>query len=99
MKMYFKGGSGIEEPVDFNGERIKEGDILTHSWFEGDYLAFFKKHLNTTEEDDDKVEKRVHEPSVVVKFNKEKGFYYGQGIDKYSYMHDFMFKFTKIVKQ
>ena len=42
--MYFKGGSGITNPVDVNGVEIKKGDILTHSWFEGDHTKFFREH-------------------------------------------------------
>jgi hypothetical protein len=98
-KMYFRGGEGIKKPVDFNGEEIKEGDVLTHCWFENDYVAFFAKHLNLT--DLEEIEKRVHKPNVIVKYNQEKGFFYGVGYKKESdsYMHDFRFKFTKIVKQ
>jgi hypothetical protein len=29
MKVYFRGCSGIEKPVDFNGKEIKPGDHLT----------------------------------------------------------------------
>ncbi|KUJ54022.1 hypothetical protein [Chryseobacterium aquaticum] len=34
MKIYLKGGKGIEKPVDFNGTEIKEGDILTFDCFD-----------------------------------------------------------------
>ena len=95
MKTYFKSGSGIKNPIDFNGKEIKEGDVLTHCWFENDYVEFFKKHLNVT--DIIEIEKRVNEPSVIVKYNSDKGFFYGVGIKNDSYMHDFRFKFTKIV--
>jgi hypothetical protein len=96
--MYFKSGAGIENPVDVDGNLIKEGDILTHCWFEEDYVAFFKKHLNIT--DIVEIERRVHLPNVIVKFNNEKKFYYGVGVDvKSAYMHDFRFKYTKIIKK
>jgi len=93
--MYFKGGSGIVAPVDFNGTPIKEGDILTHCWFENDYTSFFERHTNihTPQE----IEKEVHKPSVVVRFDKEKCIFYGEGITQKLYMHDFRFKCAKIV--
>jgi hypothetical protein len=95
ITMYFKGGTGIKNPKDFNGVEIKEGDTLTHDWFENDYVAFFKRHAKLF--DLDEIERRVHEPSVIVKYNKEKEFFYGEGIKDKSYMHDFRFKFCKIV--
>lgn len=96
--MYFKGGQGIKNPKDFNGIEIKEGDILTHCWFEHDYIDFFKRHLGIS--DILEIEKRVHEPNVIVKFNSEKEFFYGVGVknESDSYMHDFRFKYTKIIK-
>lgn len=96
--MYFKGGLGIKNPVDFNGDTIKEGDILTHSWFEDDYNAFLRTHCGYTS--DEEIEKNVHKPCVVVKYNKEKEFFYGESYDEEKnklYMHDFKFKYTKII--
>lgn len=93
--MYFKGGSGIKNPVDFNGNEIKEGDILTHCWFENDYNEFLRIHCHFTS--DEEIEKNVHKPSVVVKYNAEKGFFYGEG--KNAYMHDFRFKYAKIIRK
>lgn len=105
VKMYFKGGTGIENPVDVEGNPIKVGDILTHCWFEDDYVAFFREHISksmTLEE----IEMRVHLPNVVVKYNEKDKFFYGEGLktvsefsDSKSYMHDFRFQFTKIIKQ
>lgn len=94
--MYFKGGKGILNPVDVNGNSIKEGDILTHCYFEPDFPAFFKTHYPKWTEED--IEKVSNKPSVMVKWNK-KGFFYAESIDpeRYTYMHDFRFKFTKIV--
>lgn len=31
MKMYFKGGKGIENPVDFNGNEIKDDAVIAMS--------------------------------------------------------------------
>lgn len=31
MKIYINGGAGIEKPVDFFGNEIKKGDILTNN--------------------------------------------------------------------
>lgn len=97
LKMYFKGGSGIEKPLDFNGDEIKVGDILTHSYFHENIDEFFAKHYpNMTSEE---IHDTKHRPSVGVKWN-DKGFFYAENIDGVSpsYMHDFMFKETKICK-
>lgn len=96
--MYFKGGSGITNPVDVNGVEIKKGDILTHSWFEGDHTKFFREHYpNMTKEE---IEVEVMKPSVIVKFNEENKYFYAESInpDKYLYTHDFMFKYCKVIK-
>lgn len=94
MKMYFKGGEGITNPVDVEGNEIVEGDILTHPWFEDDYVQFFNKHLNET--DLEVIEARVHAPSVIVIKNSYGGFFFGDSLDGDSlYMHDFRFKYTK----
>lgn len=95
--MYFKGGKGIENPVDYNGNPIKEGDILTHCYFDEDFPSFFHKFYPDYSEE--KINEISHKPAVKVKWN-EKGFYYAESItDSYSYMHDFRFKFTKICKK
>jgi hypothetical protein len=95
-KMYFKGGKGISKPVDYGGNEIKEGDLLTHCWFDSDYVSFFRKHTNKTKLSE--INEEIHKPSVVVKYNSDKNFFYGEGITNNTYMHDFRFKYTKIVK-
>lgn len=92
VKMYFRGGQGILNPVDVDGNEIKEGDILTHCYFRDDYPSFFTKHYPKLSKEE--IHKISHEPSVVVKWSN-KGFLYGEGIDKPLYMHDFEFKHTK----
>lgn len=102
MAMYFKGGSGIKNPVDVDGKPIKEGDILTHCYFQDDYPAFFTKHYPNW--DNDKIKEVTMKPSVIVKWNPD-GFFYGEGFEEIgifggkAYMHDFEFKHTKIIKQ
>lgn len=93
--MYFKGGKGIKKPVDFNGIEIKEGSILTTDNFDEFFNNdFYKKHYpNWTKED---IEKRKHEPTYLVKWS-DKGFFYGIGINQELYLHDFRFKYTKVV--
>lgn len=105
IQVYFKGGKGIEKPVDANGNQIKEGDILTHCWFEDDYNDFYKKHRpDMTKE---QIETEVMLPNVVVRWN-EKGYFWGEGLEAKGltptsrhksrmYMHDFRFRFAKIV--
>lgn len=91
--MYFKGDSGIKEPVDMEGKPIKEGDLLTKDY--GDYPKYnieVREHYPTT-------------PFYIVKIN-EKGGYYAESIkpfesalgNKYFFLHDFRFKYTKIIK-
>lgn len=94
LKVYFKGDSGIKEPVDMEGKPIKEGDLLTTDY--GDYPKYnieVKEHYSTT-------------PFYIVKIN-EKGGYYAESIkpyenflgeDKYFFLHDFRFKYTKLIK-
>jgi hypothetical protein len=105
IKMYFKGGAGIENPVDVEGNPIKVGDILTHCWFGGDYVAFFRDYISKSISLEE-IERRVNKPNAVVKYDEEGQFFYGEGLvtisdfsDSRSYIHDFMFRFTKIVKQ
>jgi len=97
-KIYFKGGSGIENPVDFYGNKIKEGDILTFDWFIKDENYYEHFHEHYPQLSDEEIEKRVHEPRVIVKWN-ENGYFYGEGFDDNErhrlYMHDFCFKHTK----
>lgn len=94
MQLYFKGGEGIENLIDFNGHEIKEGNVLTHCWFDHDYVSFFREHTEYKEFDE--IEAKVHEPGYIVKYNQQKKFYYAVGIeDEKMYMHDFMFKYCK----
>ena len=96
IKVYLGGGAGIEKPIDFNGNEIKEGDILTHCYFDCDYIEFFKTHIKITDEAE--IERRVHLPAVKVFYNHEGKFFYGEGIERPTYMHDFRFKYAKIIK-
>lgn len=97
IAVYFKGGSGIEKPLDYNGVEIKEGDIMTHSWFHKGKDKFFSEYFPQLTPED--IHKRTHQPGQVVKWN-EKGFFFGNSIDEsnYLYYHDFTFKECKIVK-
>lgn len=97
MKMYFKGGKGIEKPIDFNGDEIKEGDILTFDNFDPFFSDKFYSE-NYPKWSKEKIELRRHEPTYIVKWN-EKGFFYGEGIEQELYLHDFRFKHTKIIKK
>lgn len=102
MKIYLKGGKGIKKPVDFNGIEIKEGDILTFDSFDKDVDdIFYKTHYPSWSKE--RINDWKHKPCFQVKWN-EKGFFYAEGIedpkDEYSgrlYLHDFRFKYTKIV--
>jgi hypothetical protein len=96
VKMYFKGGSGIKDPVDFNGESIKEGDILSPDSFDTPDSFYSTHYPSWTKED---IEAYKHKAVYVVKYNKEKEFYFAEGISQQLYLHDFRFKFTKIIKQ
>ena len=95
MKMYFKSGEGIKNPIDFNGVEIKEGSILTSDCFDDVFNdKFYKTHYPTWTKED--IEKRNHTPTYIVKWNT-KGFFYGVGINQELYLHDFRFKHTKVV--
>lgn len=94
-RMYFKGGSGIKNPVDFNGNEIKVGDILTGDHFDDVFdEKFYTTHFPNWNKED--IEKSRNKPVHEVKWNEE-GFFYAEGIDKKLYLHDFRFKHTKIV--
>lgn len=94
ITMYFKGDSGIKEPVDMDGKLIKEGDILTR-----DYGDNAKYDIKTQD----------HYPTeafYIVKINT-KGGYFAESIkpcggilgeDKYYFLYDFRFKHCKILK-
>lgn len=91
IKMYFKGDSGIKEPIDMNGIPIIEGDLLTRDY--GDNEKY-------------KIETQSHYPTeafYLVKINNKGGFYAESikpyetflGEDKYFLLHDFRFKYCK----
>ena len=91
VKMYFKGGKGILKPVDVDGMEIKEGDILTpDSWGRDDsyFHTFFPKWTSAD------ILEWKNRPLYKVKWN-DKGFFYGEGIEQYLYLHDFRFKYCK----
>lgn len=89
IQIYFKGDSGIKDPIDMNGNLIKEGDYLTRDF--GDYQKY----------NIDIKPNYVTEPFFIVKINKTGGFF-AESIDtikddirndKRFYLHDFRFKF------
>lgn len=95
IKIYFKGDSGIKQPVDMQGNSIKEGDLLTRDY--GDYPKY-----------DIKVGENYHcEAFYKVKINEKGGFFAESikpcggilGEDKYYFLHDFRFKHCRIIKQ
>jgi hypothetical protein len=102
MKVYFKGGKGIEKPTDINGIEIKEGSILTTDNFDGVLDdRFYKTHYPTWTKED--IDKHWRKPTYKVKWN-EKGFFYGEGLKEPEYkhqgrlyLHDFRFEYTKVV--
>lgn len=98
IKMYFKGDSGIKNPVDIDGDEINEGDKLTTDY--GDYETYMGFPI---------AEHRKNEPFYLVKKNDKGGFYAesiepckgilaGIGKDNYFFLHDFRFKHCKIFK-
>lgn len=89
IKMYFKGSSGIEKPVDVDGKEIREGDILTFEWFGTESTVLSKMPEKEREE-------YMHRPVIKVKRHPNEGLF-GESIDpdNYLYMHDFRFKYTK----
>lgn len=93
--MYLKGGKGIEKPVDFDGTEIKEGDTLTYDGFDPyfDENYYKKNHPSWSRE---MIYQWKHKPVYRVKYNP-KGFFFAEGIEKNLYLHDFRFKYTKIV--
>lgn len=101
--MYFKGGKGIEKPLDFDGNEIKEGDLLTFDSFEkttDEEIVYYKRHYPSWTKE--MIHEWKHKPCFKVKWN-DRGYFYGEGIedpkDDFSgrlYLHDFRFKYTKI---
>lgn len=104
MKIYLKGGKGIEKPTDFNGAEIKEGDILTFDSFDKDFDEddFYKRHYPTWTKQ--MIHDWKHRPCFKVKWN-DRGYFYAEGIKEPTsefsgrlYLHDFRFKYTKIIQ-
>lgn len=91
VKMYFKGDSGIKNPIDLNGNAISEGDILTRDYGDYESLGIGVRENYPTE------------PFYKVKVNEKGGFFAEsinpvggtilEGDKKYFYLHDFRFKF------
>lgn len=93
ITMYFKGDSGIKEPVDMDGKIIKEGDLLTRDY--GDNEKY-------------KIKTQDHYPTeafYLVKINANGGYFAESikpyevflGDEKYFFLHDFRFKHCKII--
>lgn len=97
--VYFKGHSGILEHFDCEGNKISEGDILTFDWFENLPNATLVKRFHNEMER----ESYMNKPCFVVK--AKYGGLYGEGLEDIAglfgnsrlYLHDFRFKFTKII--
>ena len=106
MKGYFKGGKGIEKPVDFDGKEIKEGSVLTFDWFdcESPIDDMRRKFSHMKDWTDKEISDRIHKPVFNIKKNDE-GILFGEGIEKPKemhlgrlYLHDFRFEYAKLIK-
>jgi len=94
VKMYFKGGLGMLDPVDINGAVIRAGDILTTDY--GDYEDYMHKPI---------AEHRKHEAFYLVE--QGEGFLFAQSIKECAfgvmggrfYLHDFRFKHCKKIQE
>jgi len=93
IKMYFKGDSGIKEPVDMDGNTIKEGDLLTRDYGDNEkYDIKTQDHYPT-------------EAFYIVKLNERGGYFANSikpyetflGEDKYFFLHDFRFEHCKLI--
>jgi hypothetical protein len=84
MKMLFKGTSGIEKPVDFDGNEIEVGDTLSFDYLDKDL----------TEE---KSERYKGKAIFIVKAHHSGKGLYAEGIKLSLYLHDFRFKFCRII--
>lgn len=102
--MYFKGGKGIENPVDANGVKIEEGSVLTFDWFDRESpIEYMRRNFsNMKDMTDNEISKYLHKPKYEVKKNK-RGVLFGEGAKPLKfhhgrlYLHDFRFKFTKVI--
>lgn len=95
VKMYFKGDSGIKNPIDMDGFPIKQGDLLTRDYGDNEKYKIETKPNYPTD------------PFYVVKIN-DKGGYFAESIkpyevflgeNKYFFLHDFRFKHCKIISK
>jgi len=86
VKMYLNGTSGIVKPCDFDGNEIKVGDILTY-----DYLSPYFDDQDTTH--------YINKPVYIVQEHKSGKGLCAVGISQKLYLHDFRFKYCKIIKQ
>lgn len=85
MEIYFMGTSGIECPKGFDGNNIDIGDKLTF-----DYLdPCFK---------DDDMTSYVDKPVYIVKEDSGGDGLYGEGIYEDLYLHDFRFKYCRVIR-
>jgi hypothetical protein len=83
---YFKGGRGLEHPVDFNGREIKVGDMLSYDFHE-------------QREIERPVLDWMRKPIFVVAYNVDKQLFFAQGINEKLYLHDFRFQYCEIVNE
>lgn len=90
MKTYFKGDSGIKNPVDMNGLPIVAGDILSRDFADNERFGIVDRG-NVS-----------NEPFYEVKINQNGG-YYAESIEVIKdctipnqrfFLHDFRFKHT-----
>ena len=107
MKTFFRSGEGIENPIDANGNEIKEGDLLTFDWFDcGNPIEDMRRKFSFMIDWSDKqIEERISEATFIVEEDKD-GILFGRGIKKPKskhsskmYLHDFRFKHTKIIRE
>lgn len=90
--------------VDVEGKEIKEGSILTFDWFDckNPIEDMRRKFAHMATWTDEKIAERINRPVYVVK-RKHYGLY-GEGIKDLGrgrrlYLHNYRFKYTKIINQ
>lgn len=86
MKIYLNGTSGIKKPVDHDGNEIQCGDFLTY-----DYLDPFFQDRDMSEHE--------NKPVYEVKKHKSGLGFFGSGLKSELYIHDFRFKYCRIIKK
>lgn len=99
MKFYFKGGSEIKEPVDYDGNLISVGDIITT-----DYLdPFFSSDVfighSKFDVAGDFIAKYEGKGCYEVKLTDDGKSLYGCGIGSDLYLHDFRFKYCRVINE